>query len=172
MSYAEQLLAKSLGDSFTKLPQIDPWARQSRGVDNEGVRRILALPPVPDATPTPTMLEMVSTLEDVVLPRPTAKRIIKAVSEATGITISDILSPRRSNSVVRARHIAIYIIREYTRKSLPEIGRHTNRDHSTIIHALRCVEAKRDYYEPELTKVLKQFAPPENIPFSDEVRAA
>ena len=57
------------------------------------------------------------------------------------ISLKEMLSPRRSRSLVRPRHIAMYLSKKYTTKSLPDIGRNfSNRDHTTVIHAVKTVE--------------------------------
>ena len=50
------------------------------------------------------------------------------------------LSARRSRSLARPRQIAMYLAKQYTTNSLPEIGRKfSNRDHTTVIHAVKKV---------------------------------
>ena len=50
-------------------------------------------------------------------------------------------SPRRSRSVARPRQIAMYLAKNITSRSLPEIGRKFGgRDHTTVMHAVRKVE--------------------------------
>lgn len=57
--------------------------------------------------------------------------------------VSDLTSQRRHRNIVKARHIAIYLCRQMTALSLPEIGRHFgNRNHTTILHSCRWVEEK------------------------------
>ena len=57
------------------------------------------------------------------------------------ISLKEMLSPRRSRSLVRPRHIAMYLSKKHTTKSLPDIGRNfSNRDHTTVIHAVKTVE--------------------------------
>ena len=53
----------------------------------------------------------------------------------------DILSQRRHRSVVRPRQIGMYLAKQLTSRSLPEIGRRFgNRDHTTVLHAIRKIE--------------------------------
>ena len=55
--------------------------------------------------------------------------------------VSELSSHRRTASVVKARHVAIYLCRQMTSLSLPDIGRHFgNRNHTSILHACRRVE--------------------------------
>ena len=57
------------------------------------------------------------------------------------IKISDIKSAKRLKAVVLPRQIAMYISRQLTSSSYPEIGdRFGGKDHSTIIHAIRKIE--------------------------------
>ena len=53
-------------------------------------------------------------------------------------------SKRRPAAIVRPRQIAMYLAREMTRKSLPEIGElFGGRDHSTVLHAANKIAAER-----------------------------
>lgn len=66
------------------------------------------------------------------------KRIIARVAAEHGFTIGDILGPRRSKPLIRARHLAMAEVSERRRDlSLLTLGRIFNRDHTTILHALR-----------------------------------
>ena len=57
------------------------------------------------------------------------------------LNIQEMLSPRRSRSLARPRQIAMYLAKQYTTSSLPEIGRKfSNRDHTTVIHAVKKIE--------------------------------
>lgn len=59
------------------------------------------------------------------------------------ITPSDLNSKRRTQSVVRPRHIAMYLAKTMTTRSLPDIGRRFGgRDHSTVIHAVAKITAQ------------------------------
>ena len=52
------------------------------------------------------------------------------------------LSPRKSRSLARPRQIAMYLAKQHTTNSLPEIGRKfSNRDHTTVIHAVKKIES-------------------------------
>ena len=57
------------------------------------------------------------------------------------LDIQEMLSARRSRSLARPRQIAMYLAKQYTTCSLPEIGRKfSNRDHTTVIHAVKKIE--------------------------------
>ena len=62
--------------------------------------------------------------------------IIAVVSENFGFHPDDMTSPGRAQPLATARQIAMYLCREYTDDSLVQIGRHFNRDHSTIVHGI------------------------------------
>jgi hypothetical protein len=77
-------------------------------------------------------------MEDASSPAITIREIQRAVAKHYNITISDILSVRRTNDVVLPRQIAAYLAKVLTTRSYPEIGRRMGgRDHSTILHAVR-----------------------------------
>lgn len=75
----------------------------------------------------------------------TIDNIQKVVAEYFKLRTSDLLSQRRSRSVARPRQIAMALAKELTRHSLPEIGEaFGGRDHTTVLHACRRIEALRD----------------------------
>lgn len=77
---------------------------------------------------------------------PVRSRIIQiqyAVAKAYGVQMIDLTSQRRTANVVRPRQVAMYLCRVRTTQSLPEIGRRFGgRDHTTVLHACRKIEAK------------------------------
>ena len=96
-------------------------------------------------TSIPVSLEMTrDVLKDIIIERNrelSVEEIIKKVSNHFNIKISDIKSPKRHKAVVLPRQIAMYISRQLTSCSYPEIGeRFGGKDHSTIIHAIRKIE--------------------------------
>lgn len=67
--------------------------------------------------------------------------IILAVSDYTGILPEQIVSNTRKENIVRARHIAMWICRYYTRTSLQSIAACFNcKRHATVIHAAKATE--------------------------------
>ncbi len=71
------------------------------------------------------------------------ERVLKEVSQEFNVSEKDILSKKRIETVTFARQIAMHIMREITDLSLPEIGQMFNgRDHSTVHHALKKIEAR------------------------------
>jgi chromosomal replication initiator protein len=73
---------------------------------------------------------------------PTLEAIQDAVCSVYGVRRDDLLSSSRSQRVVRARQMAMYLTRQLTGMSLAEISRGFDRDHSTVAHAIRAVEGK------------------------------
>jgi chromosomal replication initiator protein len=64
------------------------------------------------------------------------------VARQYNVTRADLLSSRRTTNVVRPRHVAMYLAKILTLRSLPEIGRHFGgRDHTTVLHAVRKIDA-------------------------------
>jgi chromosomal replication initiator protein len=77
--------------------------------------------------------------------RVTIEEIQKRVAEHFNIRISDMHSARRARSVARPRQVAMYLAKQLTSRSLPEIGRKFGgRDHTTVMHAVRKVDELRD----------------------------
>lgn len=80
----------------------------------------------------------------------TVERIQSVVCSHFQVDQDDMLSKARHRSVSRARHIAMFLCRQRLKCSFPEIGRaFANRDHTTVISAVRKVEALREQ-DPEV----------------------
>lgn len=74
----------------------------------------------------------------------TVDSIQSGVARFFGVKVTDLKGPRRTKQVVVPRQIAMYLARKHTNLSLPEIGRRFgNRDHTTVLHAVRKVGAVR-----------------------------
>jgi chromosomal replication initiator protein len=77
--------------------------------------------------------------------RVTIEEIQKRVAEKYNIRLTDMASARRSRSVARPRQVAMYLAKQLTSRSLPEIGRKFgNRDHTTVMHAVQRVAELMD----------------------------
>ena len=73
--------------------------------------------------------------------RVTIEEIQKQVANHFNIKVSDMHSPRRARAVARPRQIAMFLSKQLTSRSLPDIGRRFGgRDHTTVMHAVRKVE--------------------------------
>ena len=76
--------------------------------------------------------------------RVTIEDIQKQVAEHFNVRIGDMHSPRRARAVARPRQVAMYLCKQLTTRSLPEIGRKFGgRDHTTVMHAVRKIEELR-----------------------------
>jgi chromosomal replication initiator protein len=73
---------------------------------------------------------------------PSLAQIQDAVCAVCGLSREELLSSRRSTRVAHARQLAMYLAREVTPMSLAEIARGFDRDHTTVLHALRAVEGR------------------------------
>ncbi|MBP2311707.1 chromosomal replication initiator protein DnaA [Azospirillum soli] len=76
--------------------------------------------------------------------RVTIDEIQKRVAEHFNIRVADMHSARRARAVARPRQVAMYLAKQLTARSLPEIGRKFGgRDHTTVMHAVKKVEELR-----------------------------
>lgn len=74
----------------------------------------------------------------------TVEEIQRKVSDHYNIRLSDMIGPKRLRTIARPRQVAMYLAKTMTTRSLPEIGRRFGgRDHTTILHGVRKVEALR-----------------------------
>lgn len=72
------------------------------------------------------------------------ENIQKTVADFYKIKVADMYSKKRPASIARPRQIAMYLAKELTQKSLPEIGElFGGRDHTTVLHAVRKITAER-----------------------------
>jgi hypothetical protein len=97
----------------------------------------VTLPPLfqsPD-TPNPIL--------EAIRARSFGKQLVYAVCARFGIPFEEIASIRRSIETVRARQSACWLVKKFTTESLPSIGRRIGgKDHSTVLHAVRAIEAR------------------------------
>ncbi|MCL7466495.1 chromosomal replication initiator protein DnaA [Phaeovulum sp. NW3] len=71
----------------------------------------------------------------------TIEEIQRKVAEHYNIRLSDMIGPKRQRTIARPRQVAMFLAKQMTTRSLPEIGRRFGgRDHTTIMHGIRKVE--------------------------------
>ena len=72
----------------------------------------------------------------------TAELVMQTVSDYYGLTLNDLIGPTRKREITVPRQIAMYLTREMTGMSLPQIGSvFGGRDHTTVMHSCKTVEA-------------------------------
>jgi chromosomal replication initiator protein len=75
---------------------------------------------------------------------PTIQQIIDTITRFYDIKLTDLLSKRRHKSIALPRQVGMWLARKHTRYSLEEIGGYFGgRDHTTVMHAIKAVNAKR-----------------------------
>ncbi len=88
------------------------------------------------------------------------EKILLHVSKKYGVSVEDIKSKKKTDSIAGARHISIYIIRKLTDLSLKEIGKIFARDHSTIISSVNKIELNIrtvKNYESDINLLIKEI---------------
>ena len=106
-----------------------------------------------------TVTECKSILKDVFsqIKVITVDKIQNVVSNYFNISLNEMLSQRRSRPLARPRQIAMYLAKKMTTRSLPEIGRRfANRDHTTVIHAVKTI-TRLSEQDDEMKKNLSQI---------------
>jgi chromosomal replication initiator protein len=133
--------------SFSVGPEVVQYVASviaTNGRDLDGaVNRLLAHTTLTGGTITIETAE--SAIRDLVRSREPKRvkieDIQKLVATRYNVSRSDILSERRTAAVVKPRQIAMYLSKQLTLRSLPEIGRRFGgRDHTTVLHAVRKIE--------------------------------
>ena len=88
------------------------------------------------------------------------EEIQTAVSKKYNVSMAQILSAERTQSIVTPRQLAMYIARKFTTKSLPEIAKLFDKTHATIIHGVRNIEKRLDVENDlkiTLEEILSEF---------------
>lgn len=103
------------------------------------LNRVLAFSKI--NTKSPTIYECKKILKDFIncnIKTVNVETIQNLVAAYFNLNIQEMLSQRRSRLLARPRQIAMYLAKQYTTNSLPDIGRKfSNRDHTTVIHAVK-----------------------------------
>ncbi len=99
-----------------------------------------------DVLKTQVITDLLQTRKPVL----TIKEIQKCVADYFGLQVSDLCSKRRTKDVVKARHLAMYIIRKETTKSFPQIAMKFGKmDHTSVLHAVRKIQGLSES-DPEI----------------------
>ena len=88
------------------------------------------------------------------------EKILLHVSKKYGVSIEDIKSKKKTNSIANARHVSAFVIRKMTDLSLKEIGRVFGRDYSTVISSINKIELNIrtvKNYESEVNMLIKEI---------------
>ncbi len=140
--------ARILHPSFDVPPPVLDYLARTithNGRDLEGaINRLLAHNTLSGQAVTLEMAER--EVRDLIRPqeprRVKIEDIQRVVARQYNVSRSDLLSSRRTANVVRPRQVAMYLAKTLTLRSLPEIGRRFGgRDHTTVLHAVRKIEA-------------------------------
>lgn len=118
-----------------------------RTVDVARLPMIRVAPPQPALPPPMPKRDWLRVASGVSL-----AQVLETVSFVTGVSIKDMRSGRRMASFVRARMIYYDLARRHTAKSLPHIGKFVSKDHSTVLHGIRCVRDRPERFEPEMER--------------------
>lgn len=124
LEYIAGLVSDNIRELEGALTRITAWsALNRRDIDLETAERVLK--------------DIVTTEEPVPLGPET---IIRTTAAAYGFSVEDVLSASRRQPLVLCRQISMYLCRELTDLSLPKIGEHFNRDHTTVLHSVEKVK--------------------------------
>ncbi len=106
------------------------------------LNRVLAFSKI--NTKSPNIYECKRILKDFInsnIKSVNVEYIQNIVASHFNLNIHELLSPRRPRSLARPRQIAMYLAKQHTTNSLPDIGRKfANRDHTTVIHAVKKID--------------------------------
>ena len=118
------LVSDNIRELEGALTRVTAWsALNRRDIDLETAERVLK--------------DIVTSDEPVPLGPET---IIRTSAQAYGFSVEDVLSSSRRQPLVLCRQISMYLCRELTDLSLPKIGEHFNRDHTTVLHSVEKVK--------------------------------
>jgi len=109
-------------------------------------------------TPFPELLNTENI--DIIPPRAPAPRkladILRATCRVTGLTMSELTGQQRHHTITSKRHIAMWLATKHTEMSLPQLARHFNRDHTTVMYARRKIDWLR-LSDPAVSETIKRI---------------
>ena len=82
---------------------------------------------------------------------------MQTVASFYGVTLADILSTQRTQTLVTPRQLAMFLARKLTTKSLPEIAKAFGKTHATVHHGTQTIQKRIDV-EPDLKKSMGEIA--------------
>ncbi len=82
--------------------------------------------------------------------------VIEKISEATGISPSEILGKRRFRDTALARHISMWALAKLYNYSTPQIGQCMDRDHTTVVYAVNKIEKMPELFKAKYKRVLRE----------------
>lgn len=85
---------------------------------------------------------------------PRCKDIIELSAWHYGVSVADLISPRRTDNIVWPRQVAIYLCCKITLRSLPFIGRALGRDHSTVLFSRRKIARLVESNDPDVASAI------------------
>jgi len=110
------------------------------------LNRIIAFSQIYNKTPDfKEVKKLLSAYLNTPYRKTTHQTILKSVADFYGVPLSDLIKRSRKKEIVRPRQIAMFLLREETKSSFPEIGTKLGgRDHSTVIHAYEKIKKEED----------------------------
>ncbi len=98
-------------------------------------------PPLEDP---PENLEFYATAETLLAEGFMCEAILSTICKVAELTSKELRGRQRARHIVRARQVACFLMSRLSTRSLMEIGRFINRDHTTVMHAIQTVRKKLD----------------------------
>lgn len=92
----------------------------------------------------------------------TVEKIFTSIFQKYGVKKEELVSAKRTKDISYARHITIFVIREVTEMSLPNIAKIFNRDHTTIMNSIETIERKLitdSMLDFEIKEIVKEVTP-------------
>ena len=129
------------------------------------IRSYLSVRDIMKITPNVSQCDELNIFKDYFTSKPklqnaTIREIKKRVSDYYGIEISLLDSKDRTKFISKARHVAMYLACEYSKKSVTEIGLDFNRDHASVIHGrdkIREELKSNSHLSLEIDQILSSF---------------
>jgi len=105
----------------------------------------------------PTRTGWFSISEEIQPSFPSIALIVRIVCQYYNVPKNGLLSARRTANLVRPRQVGMYLAKEFTKRSLPEIGRRFGgRDHTTVLHAVRVIGLRKET-DPDLAAEIEML---------------
>ena len=133
-----ETLMQTIGEQGSGAEKLQDNIRQIEGIIKKmGAKSFLSGVPISLDTAREAVSELITGNEPVHV---TIEKILSTVSTKYNVSIEDLKGRRRTKDIAKARHIAIYLIKQMTDIPLTNIARVFERDHTTIMSSVEVIE--------------------------------
>lgn len=85
------------------------------------------------------------------------RKLLEAVASEFRFSVDQLRSQIRKQELVDARHVFCWLARNHSSASYPMIGRMLDRDHSTVMHGVKVINASNGFFQPQIDRIVARI---------------